>query len=123
MLAFSCERRKLKAGETSVLGAASPRTAAISCCRAKSRCARRRKERRVARGALIGETALARRSAARRGRGAAVDASCCAFRARCSAGCLTEFPDAAAKVRASAAARARDLIGRLEAMRTRAFET
>ena len=49
-------------------------------------------------------------------------ANCFAFPARCFRRVLSEFPGVAGKVRDAAAARARDLVNQLDALRGRLFE-
>ena len=79
-------------------------------------------ERRVAAGALIGETALIVEVV--RGAGArATVFDAAADLARTFRRVLGEFPDAAVKVHASVSVRTRRFLDQLEAMRARAFET
>ena len=121
LLAFSCERRSLKADET-LFKAGEAADGAFLVLSGEIALSSGREERRVARGALIGETALAAEVLRGADARAAVDATVLRVPREVFRRVLSEFPDAAEKVRASATARTRELIGRLEELRARAFE-
>jgi len=122
LLAFSCERRSLKAEET-LFKAGEAADGAFLVLSGEIALVAGGKERRVSRGALIGETALAAEVLRGADARATADATLLRVPRDVFRRVLSEFPDAAAKVHASASARTRDLIGRLETLRARAFET
>ncbi len=125
LIAFSCEKRRLKAGETLFLAGETAdfgyfvHSGAIVLLanggEAKS-------ERRVGPGALIGENALyaptARRVAAR----ALEDAVVMPIAREMFRRVLGEFPAEAERIRAALAARTHHLLDGLEAARIRSFE-
>ncbi len=121
LLAFSCERRALKAGQ-SLFAAGDAADAAFFVLTGEIVLKAEGAERRVKAGALIGETALA--TEVRRGSNAeaAVDSTLLRVPGETFRRVLLEFPEAAAEVRASVWKRTRELIDRLEAVRARAFE-
>ena len=121
LIAFSCERRSLKAGEK-LFSAGEPADCAFLVLSGEILLSLGSEERRVPRGALIGETALAAEVLRGADARAAVDSLLLRAPREVFRRVLSEFPDAAAKVHANAAARTRELIGRLDALRTRAFE-
>jgi CRP-like cAMP-binding protein len=121
LLAFSCERRNLKA-EEKLFAAGEAADCAFLVLSGEIFLVAGSEERRVSRGGLIGETALAAEVLRGADARASVDTSLLRVPRDVFRRVLTEFPDAAAKVHASAAARTRQLIGRLEALRARAFE-
>jgi CRP-like cAMP-binding protein len=121
LLAFSCERRNLKA-EEKLFAAGEVADCAFLVLSGEIVLVAGSEERRVSRGALIGETALAAEVLRGADARASVDTALLRVPRDVFRRVLTEFPDAAAKVHASAAARTRQLIGRLEALRARAFE-
>lgn len=121
LIAFSCSRKNLKAGEE-LFTEGEPADAAYFVLSGAIGLSAQGAERRVGPDALIGETALLtdvlRRASAR-----AVEESIAlripgdVFRR-----VLSEFPQAAAKIRAATAVRALELLDKLEAVRARAFE-
>ena len=121
LIAFSCERRSLKAGEK-LFSAGEPADCAFLVLSGEILLSLGSEERRVPRGALIGETALAAEVLRGADARAAVDSLLLRAPREVFRRVLSELPDAAAKVHANAAARTRELIGRLDALRTRAFE-
>jgi CRP-like cAMP-binding protein len=122
LLAFACERRSLKA-EEQLFAAGDPAECAFLVVSGEIVLSAGGEERRVSRGALIGETALVAEVLRGADARAAVDTTLLRVPRDVFRRVLSEFPDAAAKVHASASQRTRELIGRLEALRARAFET
>ena len=122
LIAFSCERRTLKAGET-LFDAGEPADAAYFVLSGELSLAIGDAERRVEPGALIGETALMadvpRRAAAK----ATDDSEVLRIPGAVFRRVLSEFPRAAVKVRAAAVARAREFVDQLDEMRARLFES
>jgi CRP-like cAMP-binding protein len=121
LLAFSCERRSLKA-EEKLFATGEPADCAFLVLSGEIVLSAGSEERRASPGALIGETALAAEVLRGADARAAVDTALLRVPRDVFKRVLNEFPDAAAKVHASVAARTRELIGRLEALRARAFE-
>jgi len=122
LVAFSCSKTALRAGETLFLEGEAADAAYFVLSGAIALSARG-VERRVEAGALIGETALladVRRQADAR---AVEDAVTLRIPGEVFRRVLSEFPQAAAKVRAAAAARARDFLDRLDEVRAREFES
>ncbi len=122
LLAFSCERRQLKAGQT-LFSEGDAADGAFFVLTGEITLSTRSGERRAAAGALIGETALA--AEVTRGAKAAASADSTLLRVPRATfrRVLEEFPDAASKIRAGAAARVRVLMTLLEDVRARGFET
>lgn len=122
LIAFSCAKKTLKAGET-LFAEGEPADAAYFVLSGAIDMVAHGAERRVEPGALIGETALmtdvSRRASAR----AAEDAVALRIPGDVFRRVLSEFPQAAAKIRADAAARTHDFLERLEEVRARAFES
>ncbi len=122
LIAFSCSRKVLKTGET-LFVEGEPADAAYFVLSGAINLIARGAERRAESDALIGETALItdvqRRASAR----AAEDSMALRIPGDVFRRVLSEFPQAAAKIRADAAARTRDLLERLEEVRARAFES
>jgi CRP-like cAMP-binding protein len=125
LIAFSCEKRRLRAGEALFF----PGEAADSGYFVHSGVitlledgAEPNGERRVGAGALISETALYAPTARRVSARAAEDAVVLRISHETFRRVLTEFPAAAEKVRAAVAARMRRLVDGLEAVRARSFE-
>ncbi len=121
LIAFSCAKQTLKAGET-LFVEEEPADAAYFVLSGAIDLVARGAQRRVEPGALIGETALMANVLRRAGARAAEDAVLLRIPGDVFRRVLSEFPQAATKVRAAAAARARDLLDRLEEVRARAFE-
>ena len=122
LLAFSCERRILKAEEKLFL-AGETADGAFLVLTGEIVLSVKGEERRALPGALIGETALAAEVLRGADARASVDTTVLRVPREVFRRVLSEFPDAAAKVHASASARTRELLSRLEALRARAFET
>ncbi len=120
LLAFSCEKRRLKA-EIPLFSFGDPADSAYFVLEGEILLVANSDERRVGPGVLIGETALL----ADTQRGADARASCDSTVLKIPRETfwriLTEFPDAAARVQAGAATRVRALFAELEAVRRRAF--
>ena len=125
LIAFSCEKRRLKAGDTLFLAGETAdsgyfvHSGAILLITAGNEA---KSERRLGPGVLIGESALyaetARRAAAR----AAEDAVVIPIPRETFRRVLTEFPASAKKIRAEIAARTHLLLDGLEAARLKSFE-
>ena len=125
LIAFSCEKRRLKAGDTLFLAGESADSGYFIHSGAILLLTDGREEkgeRRLGPGALIGESALyaetARRAAAR----AAEDAVVISIPRETFRRVLVEFPAGAKKIRAELAARTHLLIDGLEAARLKSFE-
>ena len=122
LIAFSCGKKALKAGET-LFVEGEPADAAYFMLSGAIDLIARGAERRVESDALIGETALMtdvlRRASAR----AAEDSVALRIPGDVFRRVLSEFPQAAAKIRAAAAARTRDFLEQLDEVRARAFES
>ena len=121
LIAFSCARRTLMAGET-LFAEGEPADAAYFVLSGAIDLAARGAERRVESGALIGETALMTNVSRRASARAAEDSVALRIPGEVFRRVLSEFPQAAAKVRAAVSARTRDFLERLEEVRARAFE-
>jgi CRP-like cAMP-binding protein len=121
LLAFSCERRQLKAGQT-LFVAGEPADCAFFLLTGEIAMSAAGEERLVTPGALIGETALA--AEVLRGAGAQASADSTLLRIPCETfrRVLGEFPEAAVKVHADASKRTRRFLNQLETIRARAFE-
>jgi CRP-like cAMP-binding protein len=121
LLAFSCAKKVLKAGETLFLES-EPADAAYFVLSGAINLMSHDAQRRVEAGALIGETALLtdllRRSTAR----AVEDSVALRIPGDVFRRVLSEFPQSAAKIHAAASARARDFLERLEDIRARGFD-
>jgi CRP-like cAMP-binding protein len=125
LIAFSCEKRRLKAGETLFLAGETAdfgyfvHSGAIALL---ADGADAKRERRVGAGALIGESALyaptVRRVAAR----AAEDAVVMPIARETFRRVLAEFPAGAERIRLALAARTHLLLDGLEAARLKSFE-
>ena len=121
LIAFSCEKRALRAGRP-LFAAGDDADGAFLVLSGEIVLTARDEERRVGPGALIGETALM--AEVKRGVDARVDkdATLLSVSRETFRRVLGEFPQAAAQVRAGAAQRTRALIDALEAVRTSSFE-
>jgi len=120
LLAFSCEKRGYQAGQT-LFGEGDAADGAFLVLEGEIVLSAKQQERRVGPGALIGETALVAEvlrgaTAKALGEASALRIPRATFRR-----VLGEFPDAAVKVRALAAARVGKLFGELERVRVREF--
>ena len=121
LVAFSCARKALRAGET-LFREGERGDAAYFVVSGAIVLAARGVERRAEAGALIGATALIadlpRRASAR----AVEDSVTLRVPAEAFRRVLAEFPQAAQKIRAAVAAHARDFLERLEEVRAREFK-
>ncbi|HEY1940767.1 MAG TPA: cyclic nucleotide-binding domain-containing protein [Roseiarcus sp.] len=121
LIAFSCTRAVLKSGQT-LFDEGELADAAYFVLSGTITLVAQGAERRVEPNGLIGETALVadvvRRATAR----AAVDVVTLRIPRDVFQRVLSEFPEAAAKIRAEALARSHKLLDELEAVRARAFD-
>ena len=122
LLAFSCERRQLKAGQA-LFAAGEPADGAYFLLQGEIVLSADGEERRVAAGALIGETALLVDVMRGAGARASVDSTLLRISRDTFRRVLGEFPASAVKVHASISVRTRHFLDQLEAIRARAFET
>lgn len=125
LIAFSCEKRRLKAGEALFLAgdAADHGYFVHSGAILLVTDGRDEKaERRIGSGALIGESALYAETARRVAARAAEDTIVMAIARDTFRRVLAEFPAGANKIRAELAARTRRLVDGLETARTKSFE-
>ena len=122
LIAFSCERRLLKAGET-LFSAGEPADSAYFILSGELSLAIDDAERRVEPGALIGELALLadvmRRAAAK----ATEDSELLRIPGAVFRRVLSEFPRAAVQLRAAAVNRMRDFVNQLDEKRASLFES
>jgi CRP-like cAMP-binding protein len=125
LIAFSCEKRRLRAGEALFFAGETAdsgyfvHSGAIILVEDG---AEPKAERRVAAGSLIGESALYAPTARRVSARAAEDAVVIRISQETFRRVLTEFPASAEKIRAALAARMRRLVDGLEATRIKSFE-
>jgi CRP-like cAMP-binding protein len=121
LIAFSCTKTILKSGQT-LFVEGEPADAAFFILSGAVDLTAPGAERRVGADALIGGTALitdiVRQASAR----ATLDLVALRVPREVFRRVLSEFPQAAAEIRAAAAARMADLLDQLEAVRARAFE-
>lgn len=122
LLAFSCEKRALKAGQT-LFEAGEIADAAYFVLAGEIVLSAQGEERDAKPGALIGETALLADVQRNAGARARVNSSVLRVPRDTFRRVLGEFPEAAAKLHASAATRTRALVEKLEKVRKRAFES
>ena len=125
LIAFSCQKRHLKAGDTLFLAGETADFGFFVHSGAIALLADGgdpNGERRVGAGALIGESALYSQTARRVGARAAEDAVVIPIPRETFLRVLAEFPAGAEKIRATIAARTRILINGLEAARVKSFE-
>jgi CRP-like cAMP-binding protein len=122
LLAFSCERRQLKAGQT-LFAAGEPADGAYFLLEGEIALSADGQERRVAGGALIGETALIVDVMRGAGARASEDSTLLRISRDTFRRVLGEFPASAVTVHASISVRTRRFLDQLEAIRARAFET
>jgi CRP-like cAMP-binding protein len=122
LLAFSCERRQLKAGQT-MFAAGEPADGAYFLLQGEIVLSADGEERRVAPGALIGETALIVDVIRGAGARASADSTLLRISRDTFRRVLGEFPASAVKVHASVSVRMRRFLDQLEAVRARGFET
>ena len=121
LLAFSCEKRQLKAGQT-LFVAGEPADCAFFLLTGEIALSAAGEERLVAPGALIGETALAAEVLRGAGARASADSTLLRIPRETFRRVLSEFPEAAVKVHADASKRTRRFLNQLETSRARAFE-
>ena len=125
LIAFSCEKRSLKAGEALFFAGEAAdsgyfvHSGAIMLVEDR---AEPKGGRRAGPGALIGESALYAQTARRVSARAAEDAVVMRISQETFRRVLTEFPAGAEKIRAVLAARTRRLVDGLEATRVKAFK-
>lgn len=122
LLAFSCEKRSLKAGQA-LFEAGEVADAAYFVLEGEILLSASGEERIAGPGALIGETALLADILRSAGARARVNSSLLRVPRDTFRRVLGEFPQAAAKLHASAAARTRALVDKLDKVRKRAFES
>ena len=122
LIAFSCDKRTLKAGE-SLFKAGDPADAAYFVLSGELSLTIDDVERRVEPGALLSETALLADMVRRASAKATEDSELLRIPGAVFRRVLSEFPRAAVTVRAAAVARARDFVDQLDAKRGRLFET
>jgi CRP-like cAMP-binding protein len=126
LIAFSCEKRRLRAGEALFFAGETAdsgyfiHSGAIILVEDG---AEPKAERRVGPGALIGESALYAPTTRRVSARAAEDAVVMRISQETFRRVLTEFPAAAETIRAALAARMRRLVDGLEATRLKSFES
>jgi CRP-like cAMP-binding protein len=121
LIAFSCARKTLRAGET-LFSEGDRADAAYFVVSGAIALAAHGVERRAEAGALIGATALIANLPRRASARAAEESVALRIPAEAFRRVLAEFPQAAAKIRVAVAARARDFLDRLEDVRAREFE-
>jgi CRP-like cAMP-binding protein len=122
LIAFSCERRMAKAGEL-LFSAGEPADSAYFLLSGELSLVIDDAERRVEPGALVGETALLADMVRRVSAKATEDSELLRIPGAVFRRVLSEFPRAAAQLRATVAARARDLVNQLDETRARLFES
>jgi CRP-like cAMP-binding protein len=122
LIAFSCERRMLKAGE-SLFSAGETADSAYFILSGELSLAIDDVERRVEPGALLGETALLADMVRRASAKATEDSELLRIPGAVFRRVLSEFPRAAVQMRAAAVARARDFVNQLDEKRARLFES
>ena len=122
LIAFSCERRTLKAGEP-LFSAGEPADSAYFVLSGELSLAIDDAERRVEPGALVGETALLADVVRRASAKATEDSELLRIPSAVFRRVLSEFPRAAVQLRAAAVARARDFVNQLDEKRARLFES
>ena len=120
LLAFSCEKRKLVAGEA-LFSAGDTADGAFVVLEGEITLRRGDAQRHAGPGALIGEQALLVETSRSTDARALSDCVVLRISRETFRRVLTEFPDSAANLQKASVARARDLIGRLEAVRRRGF--
>jgi CRP-like cAMP-binding protein len=121
IIAFSCTKAKLRAGDT-LFEAGAPADAAFFVLSGALQLTTDNAERRVEAGALVGETALMADVVRRVGAHAAEDCELLRVPGAVFRRVLSEFPGVAGKVRKAASARTRGLVKQLDGVRERLFE-
>jgi CRP-like cAMP-binding protein len=122
LLAFSCEKRSLRAGEK-LFAVGDPADGAFFVLEGEILLKQAAAERLAKAGALIGESALLAETVRSSDASAVRDSVLMRIPRGTFQRVLTEFPESAAKVRRGAQRRAKSLISRLEAVRRRRFAT
>ena len=122
LIAFSCDKRTLKAGE-SLFKAGEPADAAYFVVSGELALALDDAERQVGPDSLVGETALMADVLRHASAKATENCELLRIPGAVFRRVLSEFPRAAVMVRAAAVARARDFVDQLDAKRARLFET
>jgi CRP-like cAMP-binding protein len=125
LIAFSCEKRHLRAGEALFFSGEAADSGYFVLSGAITLLkdgAEPKGERRVGPGALIGETALYAQTARRVSARAAEDTVVVRISRETFERVLKEFPAGARKIRAALAARTRRLVDGLEATRVKSLE-
>jgi CRP-like cAMP-binding protein len=126
LIAFSCEKRRLRAGEALFFAGEAADSGYFvhsgAIILVVDGATEPKAERRVGPGALIGEGALYAPTARRVSARAAEDAVVMRISHETFRRVLTEFPAGAEKIRAVLAARTRRLVDGLEATRIKSFE-
>ncbi len=120
MLAFSCKKRALRAGET-LFAAGDPAEDAYLVLDGELVLGKDGEERSVGEGVLIGETALLVDTIRPAGATAATDSLLMRISGGTFRRVLSEFPESAAVLRRAAAERAGALISAMDRIRRRAF--
>jgi CRP-like cAMP-binding protein len=120
LLAFSCAKRGLKAGDR-LFARGDRADSGFFVLEGEIALSRPGEERRARAGALIGEQALLAETRRAVDAVAAADSQLLVIPAETFRRVLGEFPEGANAIRRAAAARAGALIGRLENLRRRAF--
>ncbi len=122
LIAFSCPKRELKAGER-LFSAGEPAQEAFFVLRGEIALSRAGAASRAGAGALIGESALLTETVRPADAEAAVDSLLLRVPAETFRRVLAEFPQSAAAIRRDALKRAKAVIGDMERLRRRAFAT
>ncbi len=125
LIAFSCEKRRLRAGEALFFAGETADSGYFvhsGSILLVEDGAEPKAERRVAEGALLGESALYAPTTRRVSARAAEDALVMRIPHEMFRRVLTEFPGGAEKIRAALAARMRRLVDGLDATRAKSFE-
>ena len=122
LIAFSCENKTLKTGET-LFKAGDPADAAYFLLSGELSLTVKGGERRAEPGALIGEMALMTEVVRHADAKATEDSELLRIPGAVFRRVLSEFPRAAVQLRAAAVARARDLVDQLDETRARLFES
>jgi CRP-like cAMP-binding protein len=120
LLAFSCGKRRLSAGER-LFAARDPADGGFFVLEGEILLTAHGEERRVGAGALIGESALLVETIRPVDAAAASDSQLLVIPRETFRRVLSEFPEGAVKIHRASTARARKLITELEAIRRRGF--
>jgi len=120
LLAFSCGKRKLSAGER-LFSARDPAEGGFFVLEGELVMTAQGEERRIGVGALIGESALLVETIRAADAVAAGDSQLLVIPRETFRRVLSEFPEGAVKIHRASTARARKLIVELEAIRRRGF--